>query len=273
MHERNTKRYAPGLGPYTVDQLREGDRYELDQGRRVYVAPTGKDGGQSTISGGELIVSDPIVKTAGIDIGHALNEKTLRAPDISVADLTDEPGWHKGAPALAVEYAGSGQDEAELKLKIKDLLAAGTRFIWVVRLIGVRHVEVYEPEKPMRLAHIGDELRAPGVLQNPIPVQAMFDRQLAHELTLRNLLQRKGYQGLDAVREEGHQRGLEEGHQRGLEEGRQALRSTLKSILLARGFSLDPDQADRLAACHEMALLERWVGRAVTAPTAAEVFE
>lgn len=285
MSDRNTKRHAPGVGfytPYTVDQLREGERYELDQGRRVYVAPTGEDGGQSTISGGELIVSDPSVKTAGIDVGHALSEKTLRAPDISVGDLADKPGWHKGAPALAVEYASSGQDEAELKLKIKDLLAAGTRFIWVVRLLGVRRVEVYEPEKPMRVAHIGEDLLAPGVLQNPIPVQALFDRQLAHELTLRNLLQRKGYQDLDAVREESRQQGVAEGRQQGVAEGRQqgveeghrrALQNTLQSILRARGLSLSPDQADRVAACHDVARLERWTARAVTASTAVEIFE
>jgi hypothetical protein len=46
-------------------------------------------------------------------------------------------------------------------------------------------------------------LRAPGILRNPVPVEAPFDRSAAHEVTLRNLLQRRGYEGL----EEGRARG------------------------------------------------------------------
>jgi Uma2 family endonuclease len=293
MRDVHSKRYAPGRGshpgPSTVDQLREGDRYELTQGHPIYVAPTGLDGALGVLAGGPVINSDPQVKAAAVDAGCVLDDRTLRAPDIAVGDLPDTSGWMKGAPALAVEYAGSGQDEADLQLKIKELLAAGTRFVWVVRLLGIRRVEIYEPEKPMRVAHVGQDLVAPGVLQNPIPVQAMFDRELAHKLTLRNLLQRDGYRDLDAVREEGHQRGLEEGHQRGLEEGHQrgleeghqqgleegleALRGALRSILRARGFALGPAELGRISSCRDLGFLERWIGRAATARTAVEVLE
>jgi hypothetical protein len=37
---------------------------------------------------------------------------------------------------LAVEYAGKGQDEEELQEKSADMLAHGTKLIWVVRLLG-----------------------------------------------------------------------------------------------------------------------------------------
>jgi hypothetical protein len=54
-----------------------------------------------------------------------------------------------------------GQDEESLQDKIVDLLAAGTRFIWVVRLTGPRRVEVHELDRPMRTVSAGEELRAP----------------------------------------------------------------------------------------------------------------
>ena len=105
MRDAYRKRSAPGLNPpavpETVEQLREGDRYELTRGRAVYVAPTGLDGALRVFAGGAVINSDPQVKAAAVDPGCVLADKTLRAPDIAVGDLPDTPGWMKGAPALA----------------------------------------------------------------------------------------------------------------------------------------------------------------------------
>jgi hypothetical protein len=126
----------------------------------------------------------------------------LRAPDVAVGGLNDEPGWGQTAPPLCVEYADRGQDEAELQKKIVELLRCGTQHVWVVRLTGPRRVEVYEPGKPMHAATPGDVLAAPGILKNAVPVDALYDRDAAHRHTLRNLLQREGYGDLDAVRDE-----------------------------------------------------------------------
>jgi hypothetical protein len=102
-----------------------------------------------------------------------------------------------------VEYADTGQDETELQAKIADLLGAGTRWVWVVRLGMPRQVEVHAPAQPVVIRRAGELLEAPGVLRNPVPVQALYDPQAAHAATLRNLLQRAGYEGLEAVRDEG----------------------------------------------------------------------
>jgi hypothetical protein len=90
-------------------------------------------------------------------------------------------------------------------------LAGGTRFIWVVRLSGPRQVEVYEPGKPCRIVRRGQQLQAPGVLKNPIPVEALYDTDVAHRTALRNLLQRQGYADLDAVRDEARGEAVYEG--------------------------------------------------------------
>jgi len=55
------------------------------------------------------------------------------------------------------------------------------------------------PQQPVQLYRPGQRLEAPGVLKNPVPVEALYDRDAAHEVTLRNLLQRRGYSDLEAV--------------------------------------------------------------------------
>ena len=60
----------------------------------------------------------------------------------------------------------------------------------------------------MRIARPGEELTAPGVLRNPAPVEALYDRNSAHAATLRNLLHRRGYRDIEHVRGEGRVAGL-----------------------------------------------------------------
>lgn len=42
-------------------------------------------------------------------------------PNIAVGNVPDDPGWVRGVPPLAVEYADVGQDEADLQSKIRAL--------------------------------------------------------------------------------------------------------------------------------------------------------
>jgi hypothetical protein len=201
--------YRLGEGPFYVDQLRDGDCYELSRGHAILCAPTGKDHGRPHHVGALPLSSDPAVRDGGVDVGHALGPNTLRAPDLSIGDLgAGEGPWSTVAPPLAVEYAARGQDEADLQAKISELLAAGTRFVWVVRLTGPRRVEVYEAGRPKRVRRPGDRLDAPGVLKNAPLVEALYDREAAFEQTLQNLLERKGYASLEHVREQGKAEGL-----------------------------------------------------------------
>ena len=197
-------------GPFQADQIRSGDPYELSQGHPIYCLPTGTDGTGPNGLGFAVLDSDPAVVSAGVDTGIQLTNNTLRAPDVAVNFRKGAGTWAESAP-LALEYAGRGQDEADLKLKIRELLAAGTRWVWVVRLVGPRRVEVHSADAAMRLVGADESLEAPGVLALPVPVRALFDRDAAHEVTLRNLLASKGYADLEALRQEGRGEGLKEG--------------------------------------------------------------
>ena len=213
----------PEMGPFRAEQLHPGDRYELDNGHPVYCAPAGGSHATPNLIGAAAVATDPMVKEAGVDTGFAPRPHVLRAPDVAIGNVPNEPGWVEGAPELAIEYADVGQDEVELERKIRDLLAAGTKFLWVVRLTGPRRVEVHERGKAVRVVHPGALLTAPGVLQNPVLVEALYDRDAANRATLTNLLQRQGYEDLEAVLAAGRDQGHAEGEAKGLRAAVQSL--------------------------------------------------
>ncbi len=214
-------RLAPAYGPYTAADLKDGDPYELSQGHRIECLPAGGHHAGINSLGASVIDSDPDVEWSGVDAGFELDPVTLRAPDVAVAPAGQAAtaGWIQGVPPLAIEYASRGQDEAALQQKITELLSHGTRYVWVVRLTGPRRVEIHTPGTALRVASPGETLTAPGVLRNPVPVEALYDREAGRAATLRNLLQREGYADLDAVLEEGLAKGLAKGEKEGLEKG------------------------------------------------------
>jgi hypothetical protein len=258
-----TIKRATGQGPFDPSQLRTGDPYELSKGHAIYCAPTGGDGARRTGLAFQIIDSDPLVTGAGVDPGFDLGGQTMRAPDVAVG-VPDAPGWAKGAPPLALEYAGRGQDEDDLQVKVRELLAAGTRWVWVVRLVGPRRVEVHTPDAEPEVLGLDAVLHAPGVLKNPVPVRALFDRDVAQELTLKNLLQRQGIEDLDAA--------LTQSREEGKEEGREAGQRTLVERLVATRFGpLDETSRLRLATL-DAAQLGLLAERLLTAPSLAEIW-
>ncbi len=206
-------------GPFRPDQVRSGDPYEVSNGHAVWCAPTGGDGAGPNGRGFMVLDTDPLAANAGVDAGMQMGPLTMRAPDVAVGAFNERGGWIQGALPLAVEYASKGQDEDELREKIEDLLSHGTKYVWVVRLLGPRRVEVYERGKATRTVLPGESLTAPGVLQNPVRVEALYDREAAQDAALTNLLQRRGYRDLDAVREAGIEKGIERGIEKGIERG------------------------------------------------------
>ncbi|WP_437732486.1 hypothetical protein [Sorangium sp. So ce1335] len=208
---------APDPGPrgaFRAAHIRPGDPYELSHGRPIVCLPGGGRASTALLLGGAVLALDPAVREAGAGTGYAPAPGLLRAPHLAVGNVPDAPGWVPGAPALAVEYADVGEDEARLARKIDDLLVAGARWVWVVRLAAPRHVEVHAAGAPRRIALPGELLHAPGVLQNPVPVEALYDRAAAQQAALTSLLQREGHSSLESLRDRGLREGRNEGLQR-----------------------------------------------------------
>jgi hypothetical protein len=203
-----------------------------------------------------VLASDPAAQDVGVDVGFSPSPEILRAPDVSVGEIPDQPGWVQGAPPLAVEYADTGQDEADLRIKIGELFNAGTRYVWVVRLTGPRRVEVHQPDQGVRIANPGEQLTAPGILANPVPVEALYDREAARQTIFRNLLQREGYTSLEDVRAEG---------------GVQSLRDAVLEVLTARGLAVGDELRTALGRAHDPEILRSALRQAAVATTSDEI--
>ena len=130
-------------------------------------------------------------------------------------------------------------------------------------------------ERGAELRVVGEDgtLTAPGVLALPVPVRALFDRDAAHETTLRNILAARGYQSLDAVREEARREGVDLGRREGVGEGALAARrEVLRMLLEARGIVPDGGDLERILRCADASAFDGWIRRAGTAATRDEVF-
>lgn len=119
-------------------------------------------------------------------------------------------------------------------------------------------MEVYAPEQPLRIMGPGDQLAVPGILRNPVPVEALYDRHAGHRATLRNLLQREGYEDLAAVLREGRKEGLAE---------------SILTLLQGRGISVSLDLEARITACRDTTALKTWLLAAARVDHAEEIFE
>jgi len=234
-------------GPFRPEHVKDGDRYEISSGHPVHVAPAGGRHGKEHLVGALPLSTDPGVREIGIDVGYALDDRTLRAPDISVGNVPDAPGWARGAPRLAVEYADVGTDEGDLQTKIEELLLAGTELVWVARLTGPRRVDVHERGRSARTVPAGGVLEAPGILSRALPVDALFDHQRADEIALANLLSKYGYGSLDAIRADARAEGETTGRA-------EALRAAIVTLCDASELAIDDARRATLAAADRAAL-------------------
>lgn len=127
-----------------------------------------------------------------------------------------------------------------------------------VHSVGLRRVEVNTPDQPVRMAYPGENLEAPGVLRNAVPVEALFDPAVGREVTLRHLLQRYGYESLDAVRAEGEAL---------------ALREAILETLAVREIEIPDEIRQAIEASTNLEALRTWRRRALTAASAREAVE
>jgi hypothetical protein len=75
-------------------------------------------------------------------------------------------------------------------------------------------------------------------------------------------------------REEGRQEGLAEGRQEGLAEGRMESRAAdILLILNKRKIEVDEESRERIKSCTDMKMLEKWLGRSLTAAKVGDLFK
>jgi len=87
-------------GPFTADQIREDDYYELSNGHPIECSPSGRDLAGPNVSGAEVLDTDPDVEWSGVDAGFSPEPKMLRAPDVA-----SRPADRRG---LGMDPGGAG---------------------------------------------------------------------------------------------------------------------------------------------------------------------
>ena len=86
----------------------------------------------------------------------------------------------------------------------------------------------------------------------------------------------EGYvqEGVQQGLEQGLERGLERGLQQGLRQGAvKAKAEAVLKIIDAREIDVTPEQRDQVSSCSDIAQLDEWFDRALTAQTPADIFK
>jgi len=117
-----------------------------------------------------------------LEAGYKLSEDpaTWIQPDASFlrsdrVHATAPDGYFIGGPDLAVEIVSPSESAKELERKIRLLLAAGGKAVWVV-YPDPRTVYVYLPDGTSFTRGIGDKLSAPSIAADfELPVAQIFE--------------------------------------------------------------------------------------------------
>jgi len=94
------------------------------------------------------------------------------------------------------------------------------------------------------------------VLHSDPDIEALYDWEAGSKVTLRNLLQRQGYESLDAVREEGEI---------------ESLRESIFEVFTVRDLPVSDAVRDAVTACRDRDTLKRWRRPAITAKASDEL--
>ncbi|MFS8065432.1 MAG: Uma2 family endonuclease [Byssovorax sp.] len=176
---------------------------------------------------------------------------SLRAPDVVlVRDLSipRNEAYH-GTPILAVEVRGT-QSKRYLEEKVKLYVEHDWPTVWIAHAER-REVEVVTPGMASVTYRLGTEVPFPAELDKyglrAVPVAAFFDDRETSRFN-------DGWVGA-------------RGEARGEAKGRA---QAILDVLDARKIGVAPQVSARIAACTELALLERWLVHAATCADAAE---
>jgi len=238
-------------------------REEVIDGRRVYAAPANPEHGDphhridvvigTNLKPGYVGSTDMLTRSA---------EKQNFATDTSVRreginPLTQE----RYLEELAIEIVNT-QGDKDITSKAIAMTARGVR-----RVLGVfvRDEAVCEWRDGAWAELPRDGVIEDVTLAAPLKVRALLDQAAMGEAAV---------QGLIARKEPAMLRALTQSEQRGERRGElRARRTTLRSVVAARGFALTAVQEARVDGCDDATQLDAWVRRAVTAESVEEAFE
>jgi hypothetical protein len=185
------------------------------------------------------------------------------APDASIyPEARDPETGGRRLEELAFEIV-SKQRLGVATTKARELSRRGVRRVFCIAL-AKRLVLQWSAEtddwKPL-----GDsEVIEDRCLVRPVPVRALLDTTTADEAVVRALIA-KETPAMKQALADSNQAGRDEGLKEGRKEGLAAARRMLLAMVTGRGIPLDDAARARIAACDDLAVLERWAARTAVA--------
>lgn len=256
--------------PAPDDRLVAADtRYEIEEGRTVYVSPADEPHGTRHSKLSALLEAHVRAEfDVASDMLTRLTEIDDQAPDASVFPRERDPETGgRRLEVLAFEVV-STERLARAASKAAKLSARGVRRIFAIDVVRERVLE-WSTEmgtwSPLADSAAIDD----PALALALPVAALVRTTQTDDAVARALLTKR-----NAVLVEAENQAAARGEARG--EVRGAVRGAAEALLAlldARGLPCPEDLRARILACRDLPTLTRWVARAVTATRAVDVVD
>jgi hypothetical protein len=202
------------------------------------------------------------------------------ASDTSIRKLgTDPATGDRYLEELAFEIK-STQSTENLEKRARIMAARGVRRIFSIpvrgdeagsEIIAGPVAEWMAAEERWR-TYRDDEVIADPCLFEPLAVRALLDAVEAEAAVVTAYVHKQhpvvveyGNERYRAGEEKGRREGVKEGEERGV-------RESIRLIMHTRGLAMDAATHARIDACSDLAILQRWLARAVLVTSASELF-
>ncbi|MFN0252825.1 MAG: Uma2 family endonuclease [Kofleriaceae bacterium] len=255
-------------------------RYEIDDGKLVYVAPADEPHGEAHGALAALLRAHCASEyKVAIDMLTRTSRVSDIAPDASVYPAARHPQTGgRQLEEVAFELLATSRLSTAAS-KADQLARRGVRRVFGVDLVKRRVVEWSRELSSWSILPIIGVI-ADRVFAAPIPIEGLLDIAANDDLVVRAWRMR-GHPEFVAEREQGREQGREEGREEGREKGREegrergredGLRAALLLVMAARFGSLDSELVSRIERANAQAL-EVWIARAGGAGTLSDVFD
>jgi hypothetical protein len=247
-------------------------RYEIDGGVLVHVSPAHEPHGSRHSKISALLEAHVDLEfDVATDMLTRTSETTDVAPDVSVFPVERDPETggrqleHLAFEVVSTESLGHAADKAA------SLVARGVRRVFAIDIERRRALEWSRPLGTWIVLDASADIEDPA-LAVPLPVAALIPAAKADDAVARALLLKQN-PVLEATRAQDRVTARAEGKVEGKAEGRvESKVEAVLVILAARGVSLDPSARARIIGEREPAQLDRWIARAATCATIADLF-
>ena len=241
----STSTWAPAAEPPEIDErlVAPETRYEIEDGRVVYVAPADEPHATSHLKLGALVDAH---RAAGYAVAVDMLTRTSRlddiAPDVSLYPAARDPRTGgRRLEELAFEIA-STESLAHAGGGAAKLVARGVRRVFAVDVERSRALEWSKKLGQWSILDRRGQIEDPA-LAVPIPIEAMLEAARADDAVVRAWRAKRHPEFL-AERAEGQAEGRAE---------------ALLIVLAARGLAPTEEERRRILGERELGRLERWI--------------